>query len=67
MRILVVAALHHPEAPPLFPPGSAQHFQEKALRKSGHTLDVFYGNLPMFDGSPHIQRHRQGLMPRKIV
>jgi spore maturation protein CgeB len=61
MRILFVASLHHPEAlraaqaaappggpVPLFPPSMAQHFWEKALRKRGHTLDVFWRNLPAF-------------------
>lgn len=59
MRILFVAALHHPEVlqaaiaatppgqkPPLFPTSAAQHFWEKALTKRGHVVDVFYGNLP---------------------
>ena len=56
MKILFVASLHHPEAlraareqfgaDVLFPPSMAQHFWEKALRKRGHTLDVFWRNSP---------------------
>lgn len=54
MRILFVAALHHPaelekarrEAPPgadpLFPPSQAQHFWVRALRKLGHECAVFW-------------------------
>lgn len=59
MRILFVAALHHPQQlvqaierapagtpPPLFPPSMAQHHFELALLARGHELDVFYRNLP---------------------
>ena len=60
MRILFVTPLHHPEAlrdaraqaaqegrpSPLFPPSMSQHFWEKALKKRGHTLEVFWRNLP---------------------
>ena len=54
MRILFVAALHHPaelekarrEAPPgedpLFPPSQAQHFWVRALRTLGHECAVFW-------------------------
>lgn len=59
MRILFVASLHHPQQlidavaatppgaePPLFPPSMGQHHWAAALRERGHTLDVFYRNLP---------------------
>lgn len=80
MRILFIASLDHPEAlradiertppgqiPPLFPSSSAQHFQEKALRRRGHILDVFYRNIPVFGGRGRMQRHNQGLTPGKIA
>ncbi|MBI1257171.1 MAG: glycosyltransferase [Chloroflexi bacterium] len=73
MKILFVASLHHPEAlratreqfgaSVLFPPSMSQHFWEKALRKRGHTLDVFWRNNP----GAHIQRHSEGLTPGKVV
>lgn len=61
-RILFIASLHHPEtlqrerlqaqktgqAVPLFPTSTALHFWEKALRKRGYELDVFYRNLSGF-------------------
>lgn len=80
-RILFVASLHHPEAlraavaqlllgqpAPLFPPSMSQHFWEKALRKQGHTLEVFYRNLPGGNSlaSGHSERHTQTLTPRKV-
>ncbi len=80
MRILFVASLHHPEAlraavqaappgepPPLFPPSAAQHFYERALRRRGHTLAVFYRNLPAVGGQTHFQRHTQRLTPGKLL
>ena len=80
MRILFVASLHHPAAlqadidatppgatPPLFPTSTAQYFLEKALKKRGYTLDVFYRNQPAFGGSIKAQHHQQGLTPAKIV
>ncbi|MEL6524443.1 MAG: glycosyltransferase [Chloroflexota bacterium] len=62
MRILFIASLHHPETlqrerataqannqpEPLFPTSYAFHFWEKALRKQGHVLDVFYRNVSGF-------------------
>ncbi|MEL6307497.1 MAG: glycosyltransferase [Chloroflexota bacterium] len=62
MRILFIASLHHPETlqrerasaqannqpEPLFPTSYAFHFWEKALRKQGHALDVFYRNVSGF-------------------
>lgn len=84
MRILFVAPLHHPEAlreartlaaaeghpAPLFPPSMSQHFWEKALKKRGHDLDVFWRNLP--GGSAervhgHTERHSEKLTPGKIA
>ncbi|MFN8528384.1 MAG: glycosyltransferase [Anaerolineae bacterium] len=83
LRILFCASLHHPEQlraarastpagvePSLFPPSVSQHFWEKALRKRGHTLDVFYRNLPALTlgtGGGHTRRHTQGLTPRKLI
>lgn len=80
-RILFVASLHHPQElraaaafispgqpAPLFPPSMSQHFWEKALRRQGHTLDVFYRNLPGGVPTPtgQMERHSQALTPRKI-
>jgi hypothetical protein len=82
MKILFVASLHHPEAlraavaatppgetPPLFPPSMSPHFWEKALRKRGHTLEVFWRNQPAIQigGSGSTRRHSQGITPRKLV
>ena len=72
MKILFVASLHHPEAlraaretlgDILFPPSMAQHFWEKALRKRGHTLDVFWRNNP----GAHTRRHSAGITPGKVI
>ncbi|MBW4437115.1 MAG: glycosyltransferase [Pleurocapsa minor GSE-CHR-MK-17-07R] len=79
-RILFVSSLHHPEAlkaararqpdaPPLFPPSMSQHFWEKALRRRGYVLDVFYRNLPggLADDNARMERHAQGITPGKIL
>jgi spore maturation protein CgeB len=79
MKILFVASLHHPaelraaiartppdQPRPLFPPSMAQHSQEKAWRRRGHVLDVFYRNLPAF-GALHMERHSQRISPAKVV
>lgn len=76
MRILFVAALHHPEAMraaigatppgepmPLFPPSMAQHFYERAFRKRGHTLDVYYRNNPGLK----LETFSQGITPGKLA
>ncbi len=72
MRILFVASLHHPEQlrvarqtqpEVLFPPSMAQHFWEKALRKRGHTLDVFWRSSP----GRKTQRHSEGITPAKLI
>src|SRR5512143_1257544 len=52
MKILFVAALHHPgelekarrtmAEDPVFPPSQAHHFWVKALRKRGHECAVFW-------------------------
>ncbi len=73
MKILFVASLHHPEAlraarqtlgdSILFPPSMAQHFWEKALRRRGHTLDVFWRNNP----GAQTQRHSAGITPGKLI
>ena len=80
MKFLFVASLHHPQAldaaiaatppgqtPPLFPPSMAQHFYERALRRRGHELDVFYRNLPAWGGGAHAERHSAGLTPGKVA
>lgn len=80
MRFLFVASLHHPEAlaqavaatpagerPPLFPPSMAQHFYEKELLRRGHSVDVFYRNLPAWGGGIRSQRHSAGITPGKVV
>ncbi len=74
MRILFTASLHHPEAlraaiaaapadPPLFPPSMAQHFYERALKRRGHVLDVFWRNAP----GTRTRRHRAGVTPDKLI
>lgn len=78
-KILFVASLHHPEQlqaaiaqapagqpPPLFPPSVSQHFWERALRKRGYRMDVFYRNLPIL-GSAQAHRHSQRITPGKIA
>ncbi len=81
MRILFVVPLHHPEElraaiastppgqhPPLFPRSMGFHMLEKAFRKRGHVLDVFYRNLPMVGSSiMQTQRHSQQLSAGKIL
>lgn len=80
MRILFVAALHHPEVlqaaiaatppgqkPPLFPTSAAQHFWEKALTKRGHVVDVFYRNLPAWGGELKSQRYTNRWTPARVV
>jgi glycosyltransferase involved in cell wall biosynthesis len=80
MRILFVASLHHPDAlqaaiaattpgqpPPLFPSSTAHHFWEKALRKRGHTLEVFYRNQSAFGGPIKAQHHTQRITPGKLA
>jgi hypothetical protein len=78
-RILFVAALHHPEQlqaavqqtppgeqAPLFPPSVSQHFWERALRRRGYELAVFYRNLPTV-GPARAHRHREGLTLGKAL
>lgn len=83
-KILFVASLHHPEqlqkdiantpngrTPPLFPTSMGQHFWEKAMRKKGYTLDVFWRNLSGF-GSQDIaslkfEVHSQRITPGKVA
>ncbi|MCA0454186.1 MAG: glycosyltransferase [Chloroflexi bacterium] len=80
MRILFVAALHHPEVlqaaiaatpageqPPLFPTSAAQHFWEKALKKRGHVVDVFYRNLPAWGGELKSQRYTNRWTPARVA
>lgn len=79
MKILFVASLHHPqqlqaaraqaapgEPPPLFPPSVLQHFWERAMRRRGYELDIFYRNLPP-GGQIRAHHHREGLTPGKIL
>ncbi|MBL8133808.1 MAG: glycosyltransferase [Anaerolineae bacterium] len=76
MRILFVASLHHPEAlraavdaappgeaQPLFPPTTAQHFYERALRRRGHEMSVFYRNTP----GTQTARFSERLTPGKLL
>lgn len=80
MRILFVAALHHPEVlqaaiaatppgqkPPLFPTSAAQHFWEKALNKRGHVADVFYRNIPAWGGELKSQRYTNRWTPARVA
>lgn len=80
MRILFVAALHHPQVlraavaatppgqkPPLFPTSAAQHFWEKALLRRGHTLDVFYRNLPAWGGEIQFQQYTNRWTPGRVA
>lgn len=80
MRILFVAALHHPEVlhaaiaatpagqqPPLFPTSAAQHFWEKALQRRGHEVDVFYRNLPAWGGTLKSQRYTNRWTPARVA
>ncbi len=79
-HILFVSSLHHPEAlraareqtpenPPLFPPSMSQHFWEKALRRRGHRLGVFYRNLPggILNESARREKHSEGITPAKVA
>jgi len=72
MRILFVAALHHPDAlqkaiaatppgetPPIFPPSMGQYHWDQALRKRGHITSVFYRNIPAWGATT--ERHTEGL------
>ena len=80
MRILFVASLHHPEVlqaaiaatppgqpPPLFPTSAAQHFWEKALKKRGHVVDVFYRNQPTWGWALKSQRYTNRWTPARIA
>lgn len=79
MKILFVAALHHPaqlqaaiqQTPPgqplpLFAPTVSQHFWERALRHQGCEMAIFYRNIP---ASGHVSEHhhREGLTPGKLI
>src|SRR5664279_648275 len=72
MKILFVASLHHPEelraarerdSSVLFPPSMSQHFWEKALRKRGHILDVFWRTSP----TEKTRRYSAAITPRKVI
>lgn len=83
-RVLFVASLHHPEqlrlemaqtppnsAPALFPTSMGQHFWERAMRKRGWEVQVFWRNLSGF-GNGDIRALRQSvhserLTPRKVI
>lgn len=84
-RILFVASLHHPETLqreleqahaenqplPLFPTSTSLHFLEKALRKQGHTLDIFWRNLSGF-GSRDIstlkaEKYTNRITPQRVI
>jgi glycosyltransferase involved in cell wall biosynthesis len=59
------------QAPPLFPPSMAQHHFELALLRRGHTLDVFYRNLPALANGDiqrvHEHHHTQRITPRRVL
>lgn len=84
-RILFIASLHHPQTlqkdrakatennqvMPLFPGSNALHFWEKAMRKRGYTVDVFWRNLQGY-GSQDIstlkpEKYSNRITPRKIA
>jgi glycosyltransferase involved in cell wall biosynthesis len=79
MKILFVAGLHHPgqlqaaidrtppgEPKPLFPPSVSQHFWERALRRRGCQLAIFYRNVPA-SGRVTVHRHHEGMTPGKVI
>jgi hypothetical protein len=83
-RVLFVASLHHPEQlqkdisatpagspTPLFPTSMGQHYWERAMRKNGYEVEVFWRNLSGF-GNADISSlsadvHSQTITPSKIV
>ncbi|MDQ7024091.1 MAG: glycosyltransferase [Anaerolineae bacterium] len=84
-RILFIASLHHPQQlqkdraiakqtgqpSPLFPNSTSTHFWEKALRKRGYTVDVFWRNLSGF-GNRDVQSlkadvYTERLTPSRIL
>lgn len=84
-RVLFVASLHHPETlirdrqaaqaadepMPLFPSSMALRFWEKAMRKRGYTVDIFWRNLSGF-GSGDItslsaERYSDRITPQKVA
>lgn len=81
MRILFIASLSHVEqleaaiantppgaTPPLFPPSMQEHFYERALRRRGHELAVFWRERPSrsyrFRFGPSPGRLAQAFMQR---
>jgi spore maturation protein CgeB len=79
-RILFIASLHHPEQLhldraaaqqagrelPLFPNSTSTHFWEKALRKRGYTVDVFWRNLSGF-GNRDVQTLKADVYTERIT
>src|SRR5690606_29950820 len=79
MKILFVAGLHHHEQlqaaidrtppgepKPLFPPTVSQHFWERALRRRGCQLAIFYRNVPA-SGRVRAHHHREGMAAGKVI
>jgi glycosyltransferase involved in cell wall biosynthesis len=81
-RVLFVASLHHPEqllkeqaatpagsVPYLFPTSMGQHFWERAMRRKGYAVDVFWRNVPAYSDLTRLksERHSQRLTPAKIA
>ncbi|MBZ0299922.1 MAG: hypothetical protein K8J31_09285, partial [Anaerolineae bacterium] len=79
MRILFVAALHHPaqlqaaiqqtppgQPPPLFAPTVSQHFWERALHRRGCEMAIFYRNIPA-SGRVSEHHHQEGITPGKLI
>jgi spore maturation protein CgeB len=79
-RILFIAALHHPEQlqldrsaavaanqpVPLFPSSTSTRFWEKALRKRGYTVDVFWRNLSGF-GNRNVEHLKAEVYTERIT
>jgi len=83
-RVLFIASLHHPEqlqkdisaTPagshiPLFPTSMGQHYWERAMRKQGYDVNVFWRNLSGFGNaditSLSADVHSQAITPSKIL
>lgn len=84
-RVLFIASLHHPETLlreqaaaqqagevlPLFPSSMAQRFYEKALRKRGYEVEVFWRNLPGYGARDAAQlkshKYTARLTPQRLL
>ena len=83
-RVLFIASLHHPEqlqkelsatptgSPiPLFPTSMGQHYWERAMRKQGYEVEVFWRNVSGFGkgdiASLSTDVHSQAITPSKVL